>query len=289
MTGLPASYTVPILNLITLVLLYSKVEGELFFWSWTATLSPTLLSLLVIAGKSLYALIAFDPSKVMESKEYTHVKLYFIKSLFNIIFSIFGFAIVYVYGALKDNVNSQITNSHLFALLAALMLVYLIYSFWVDTEANRLMLPAAVQDQHSSLKNRITACFSAMIAPIVNFLGASMVICSGGGCTTIYGSTISAIFGAFGVSATEWLPFLDWLTGILVLVSVYVIYTAKHSFTYLPFILSSIAGVLILTSMLFLTTRYFIYIGNVLMITSAYLNYKMNVPNLFKRKPKSVV
>lgn len=289
MSGLPTSYLTPILNLITLVLLYSKVEGELFFWSWTATLSPTLFSLILIGARNLFALIAFNPNDLATTKEYNSLKLHFIRSLFNIIFSVIGFLTVYTIGAVKDKISPQITNSHVFALVGVALVVYIIYSAWADSEANKLLLPAAMQEEHSSLKNRITACFSAIFAPCVNFLGASMVICSGGGCTTIYGSTISAIFGAFGVSATEWLPFLDWLTGILVLVSIYVIYTAKHSVKYPPFIISAIAGVLIITNMIFLETRYPIYAGNILMILAAYLNYKMNVPNLFRRKPKSMV
>jgi len=289
MSGLPTSYLTPLLNLITLVLLYSKVEGELFFWSWTGTLTPTLFSLILIAGRNLFALVAFDPNEMTGIKEYSSIKLHFIKSLFNIIFSIFAFVTVYVIGALKDKVSPQLTNSHAFALVGMSLFTYILYSAWTDSEANRLMMPAAMQEEHSSGKNRLTACFSAIFAPCVNFLGASMVICSGGACTSIYGSTASAIFGAFGVSVSEWLPFLDWLTGLLVLVSVYVIYTAKRSFKYLPFVLSAVAAVLIIFNMLFLTPRYLIYAGNVLMILAAYLNYRMNAPNLFRRKPKSMV
>lgn len=287
MTGLPTSYGFPILNLISLMLVYSKVEGELFFWSWTAVLTPTMLSLIIVAAQNFFTLVTFDPSDTTALKEYSSLKLHFIKSMFNVIFSIFGFLIVYVFGALKDKVSNQINNSHGFALVACILVAYIVYSVWVDQEARKAMIPSAMQEAHSGFKNRLTACLSAMVAPIMNFLGASMVICSGGACTTIYGSTISAIFGAFGVSATNWLPFLDWLTAIIVLVSVYVVYTAKYSVKYPPFLLSAAGAVCILSNMLFFTARYLIWAGNVLMILSAYLNYRLNVPSMFKRKAKS--
>ena len=290
--ALPTSYMFPVLNLVTLVLVYSKVEGDLFFFSWTATLAPTLLSFLSIAVKNFSTLIYFDPESYIDdggSSGKNGVKIRFIKCLFNIVFSIFAIIATYMLALIKDKSTTMINNSHLFALLGIILVTHIMYSHWVSSEVTRMMLPLDARTEPTASGSKLGAFFSAISAPIVNFLGASMVICGGGSCTTIYGSTISAILGAFGVSATEWLPFLDWLTGILVVVSVYVVYRAKRDIKYKPFMLSFAAGVLIIINMIFLTSRYLIYIGNAMMLGAAFWNYKLNVPKLFKKSKKSVV
>jgi len=121
-----------------------------------------------------------------------------------------------------------------------------------------------------------TPLVTSLLTPLFNFLGGSFALCSGGSCSSIYGSTISAIFSAFGISISEWMPYLDGVTVILVLVSVYVLYYAKKSLKYKPFIMGAIAAVMILFTQFFLTTRYPIYLGNVLMVTAALWNSKLN-------------
>lgn len=284
--GLPASLLFSILNLLTLVIVYAKVEGDLFFWSWTATLSPTLLSLFLIAIKNLTTLMFFNPGDLAGEEGPSGMKVHFIKCLFNIIFSVIAFAATILFAVIKEKSSPLVNNTHLFSLIGLSLVLHLIYSHWINAEMTKFLLPIAIQEQNKSFTNKITACFSALFAPVLNFLGASMVICSGGGCTTVYGSTISAILGAFGVSAAEFLPFLDWLTGILVLVSVFVVYRAKRDLKYPPFILTAVGAASIIINLVFLTSRYMVYAGNLMMIGAAIWNYKLNVPKLFSRKSK---
>jgi len=82
---------------------------------------------------------------------------------------------------------------------------------------------------------------------------------------------------------------LDWLTLLLVIVSVVVLYYAKKDLKYKPFIISCVAAVMIFAATAFEQIRYLVYVGNALMIAAALWNSRLNKAGFGfgKRKTKA--
>ena len=81
-------------------------------------------------------------------------------------------------------------------------------------------------------------------------MGNSMTICAGGACNSIYFSTISAFFTAFGIPIFEYIHYLNFLAFIFIAISLLSLYSVKNSFIYGPFIVSFIGSVFIMTDII---------------------------------------
>jgi len=239
------------------------------------TFSPTLLYLAIQMFVYLKRVIWIDEESITDDKSIELNRFKLMDNLFHFILSLllfcFGTYVLYR----EDHPNYQLSKRPIYILATFYLFVQFLYTYFANSVKNQTVLPLSAQDS----KN--TSIITTMLTPVFNFLGGSFVICSGGACNSIYGSTISAIFGAFGISISEWLPYLDGVTLILVFISVYVLYYAKKSLTYKPFILGCIGAVLIVISTLFLETRYPIYAGNVCLIGAAIWNSRLNKAKLF--------
>jgi len=184
-----------------------------------------------------------------------------------------------------DLEDVKVPTKPIYMAIALYIAVQLVYSIVSKNMENDPLLP-------TTNNKKDTPILTTIMSPILNFLGSSFMLCGGGQCSGIYGSTISAIGSAFGVSVAEWLPFLDYFTLLLVLVSVMVLYYAKKDLMYKPFLISVFAGILIFADTLYFQMRYPIYVGNVLMIAGALWNSKLNKANLMPfpiRKKKQAV
>jgi len=107
-------------------------------------------------------------------------------------------------------------------------------------------------------------------------MGNTMVICSGGQCNSIYISTISAFFSAFGVPIFEYIHYFNFLAFFFMAFSLLSLYSVKKSVIYGPFIASSIGALCIIIDMGIYDLDYLTYFGNVVMIASAIWNSKLN-------------
>jgi len=260
------SYPFVLLNGLTCILVYAKVEGELFFFTWQMSLAPTFLYLAIQVLTYLKKVIIMDEATYKEVYSVKINRFQLLDSFFHLVLTLLMlFKAIYI-AYMLDMEDEKVSSKPLFASAAIYMMVHFGYTYLSKSFDKE---PASPSEKSSSL-------FTAVVSPILNFLGSSFVLCSGGTCSTIYGSTISAIFSAFGISISEWLPFLDWLTFLLVLVSVGVLYYAKKDFTYKPFLLSVVAATIIFADQLFLQMRWPIYIGNVMMVTAALWNSRLN-------------
>lgn len=81
-------------------------------------------------------------------------------------------------------------------------------------------------------------------------MGNTMTICAGGACNSIYVSTISAFFSAFGVPIFEYIHYFNFLAFIFIAISLFSLYTVKNSIKYAPFILSSLGAIIIINDLL---------------------------------------
>jgi len=269
------SYTFVFLNGVTAILAYAKLEGDLFFFTWNMTLMPTMVYLLILNVVYLKQVIAIDDEKVYkESYGIKTNRFQLLDNFFHMVFSLIMLFFVGYLAYFLDAGKAKVSTKPIYLAIALYLIVQGIYSYVSKSIENSTLLPIGGEKENTSL-------LTSIMTPILNFLGTSFVFCSGGTCSTIYGSTISAISSAFGISISEWLPFLDWLTFLLVLVSVGVLYYAKQDLTYKPFLLSVVAAIVIFSDTFYLQMRYPIYIGNVMMIAAALWNSKLNKASLF--------
>lgn len=264
------SYSFFLLNLITLILCYAKFEGDLFFFNMTMTFSPSLAFLLLQTLRYLKRVIIIDEERVKDRIAAALDQMELLDNLFHFILSLFLTCFCCYFIHRYDHTEKNLPTSPLYILALLYLITQVIYSHVTKSKREEMLLPM------SENKDKNVSLMTSLLTPVFNFLGGSFMICTGGTCSTIYGSTISAIGSAFGISISEWLPYLDGVTIILVFVSVYILYYAKKSFVYKPFLLGFAGAVCIVPTSLFTDLRYPIYLGNVLMITAAVWNSKLN-------------
>lgn len=267
------SYTFCILNAATVILAFSKLEGDLFFFDWKMTLCPSLLYLVLINLWYLKKIIFLDEKAVKEHFSLKLNQFQLLDHFFHLMLSMLLLFILGYTAYILDLEDIKISKKPIYIAIGLYLVIQFLYTFVAKSMENESLLPTTADKKTAPV-------FTTIMSPILNFLGSSFVLCGGGTCSGIYGSTISAIGSAFGISVSEWLPFLDWLTLFLVIVSVVVLYYAKKSLTYKPFLVSCVAAALIFADSLVFQKRYPIYVGNVLMIGAAIWNSKMNKANL---------
>jgi len=122
------------------------------------------------------------------------------------------------------------------------------------------------------------AMFGGILSPILTYFSNMMVVCStsAGTCSQIYMSTISAIFGAFGVSVSNFSAYMFPFTVVLLFISLFSLYIKRKKFTHKPFLLGVAATAMIILSHYVSFLWLLLYVGNVLMIVAAVWNMKMN-------------
>jgi hypothetical protein len=122
---------------------------------------------------------------------------------------------------------------------------------------------------------------------IFNLLGASTMVCAGGACNSIYISSITLFFSSIGISLTDWLPFLNGLGFIFIIVALVSVYSAKKDIMYPPFLLACAFSFVIFLSIIGVFHNVIILvIANVGMIGCSCYNLKENAAPAFKRKKK---
>lgn len=114
------------------------------------------------------------------------------------------------------------------------------------------------------------------INAVLSVMGNTMTICAGGSCNSVYMSTISAFFTAFGIPIVEYIHYLNFIAFVFVAISLISLYSVKNSIKYPPFIISAIGSVLILSDLLFSINDILTYLGNALMIGGAIWNSRLN-------------
>ncbi len=107
-------------------------------------------------------------------------------------------------------------------------------------------------------------------------MGNSFSICAGGACNSFYFSTLSAFFSAFGIPITKYIHYLNYLCLFLLAFALFSLYSVKRSIKYGPFLITLIGVILILIDMFIYDYNILNYMGNVLIIASAFWNSKLN-------------
>lgn len=115
-------------------------------------------------------------------------------------------------------------------------------------------------------------------------MGNTMSICAGGTCNSLYISTLSAFFSAFGIPIFEYLHYLNFIALFCIAISLLSLYSVKKSICYAPFILSIVGALLIMIDMMVIDLDQLTYLGNAFMIGSAIWNSRLNKHRFGRKK-----
>ena len=280
---LPPSYSFPLLNILTLLFIYAKNTSDLFV-RWLIILSPTLIYLIIqilISLKDLFFLETHDIQinileiQLILTNKFARILL----STISLIFLIFLAEYLDFLDYPPQEPFPQYDLVHLYIIAFLILIGFFIYSIVI----NRMMRRDVDNNVSSSEKINI---FTILMNSIFSILGNTMTICSSGACNSIYISTLSAFFSAFGITIVDWLPYLRYSAIVFILISIFSLYSAKKSLIYAPFLVCLVGSILILSSMFYFENSYLLYIGNILMIGAAIRNAKVNKAGFGKAKLK---
>lgn len=294
------SYSVILLNTLTLVFLYLKVEVGSFESGFKAACIPTFTFFLYQIYANFKAILLIDVRKESEAKMKNPL-LFIVRCLYNVLESLLCFICLFVITDIAETEEDQRSFTPLFLIIQIQLLVHFAFTIVhrklegkhvaylpvskasesVGLEINSLSgkAPAGASSGGLSFISTLAGSFTGLLT-------ATTTICAGGACTPIYGSTIGAILGAFGITLTEWLPYLDGVTGIFVVISLYIMWSAKKEWLYKPFLLSAAAAVLIIFHLITQEHKFLMYLGNAMMIGGAVWNVKLNRVRFGKKAKK---
>lgn len=120
---------------------------------------------------------------------------------------------------------------------------------------------------------------------MLTILGNTIPICSGGACSSIYVSTITAFFSAIGISLT-WIKYIKYSAFCFIFISLFSLYSSKKSLFYKPFMISLLGSLIIVINLCFYESYFLLFGGNGLMIGAAFWNSRLNKTKLFCKNSK---
>ena len=107
------------------------------------------------------------------------------------------------------------------------------------------------------------------------------MVCAGGACNSIYISSLTLFFSSIGISLTDWLPYLNGLGFVFIIVALLSLYSAKKSISYPPFYLGCMFSLAIFLDIAKIYHNIVVLVGaNVGMVACSCYNLKTNMAPL---------
>lgn len=242
--------------IITTLLAMSKLRGG-FNYRWEYVLSPLIVSLLGCGVWQLVQLFMDDSST--EEEESTHslhlhiheqkVKVYDqITPTFDHLFYVI--ALLDLSEFLNRATSGAEKHPDADRLCCTLLLGCLISMFLRINRAAHLKSIEMIDEEGEEgylewKKNTKFPVIGILLNQIFNILGATTMVCAGGACNSIYISSLTLFFSSIGITLTDWLPYLNGLGFVFVIVALLSLYSAKKSVVYPPFIIGCLCSVII--------------------------------------------
>lgn len=271
----PPSFSFSLLNLLTLALFYVKIDRNWYIQWWIVFCPTTLFVIYKVLAciKDLRKIQTFA-GKVSRSD----IKLYMLWKLSQLLIFPSLLLLIFFLGKFLDRLDNGDTLAfesfkHIVAITAFILLIYYGYSYAVKKEMTNALLPYTTNEESQP---RQSAIFQYLMNIMFSVMGNTMTYCAGGACNSIYISTVSTFFSAFGIPIVEYIHYISFLAFFFILITLFSLYTVKRSWKYGPFIVSTLGALLILTDMLLYDLDYLTYVGNAMMIGCAIWNSKLN-------------
>jgi hypothetical protein len=292
---LQGSYSLALAGSATLLLCYFKVEST-FVGDWELIFLPVFLLFLknvVIGAKKLISELVHEEeisgnigSQIIILTNTGELTLSILSGL--LLFSICDF----LGGADQDAPEATLAayRAKIYIYLGIILVGYLIYSWLLYRLQEVYYSDDSLLPLHHSAANTfgvVSTTLNTIFSMLTSLLTTTFFVCSGGSCHTLYVSTLSSFLSAVGLSVLDWMPYLNGLTFLFLLIGLLSLYIKNKSFKHKPFLLGLISATSIITSILFYESRLLLYGGNLGMIVAAIWNGRSDQPTLSFPKKKA--
>jgi hypothetical protein len=285
--------------IITTLLGMSKLRGG-FNYRWEYVLSPLLVSLLGAGVWQLVQLFMDDNSSDEDDSTFSHqlyiheqkVKVYdYITPIFDHFF--YTVCLLDLAEFLNRATSGAEKHPDADRLCFTLLGGCLVSMFLRINRAAHLKSIEMIDEEGEESylewkKNTKFPVIGILLNQIFNILGATTMVCAGGACNSIYISSLTLFFSSIGITLTDWLPYLNGLGFIFVIVALLSLYSAKKSVVYPPFIIGCLCSLVILCDIVgAFHSLPLLVAANLGMIGCSLYNLKANTaPLRFKKKKK---
>jgi hypothetical protein len=241
---------------------------------WNACFYPIYFYYIVIFLSYFYKIIKSeiteenDESRVIKIRNFERAVL--ISNFFNLVNAPLQFLTIYYFAEHLDK-RDDIYLFYSVYMIASYCLSNIIYTFLKRLDLFRLNL------EIQTISTNHVTFGSTILAPLLTYFSNMMIVCNSSGvCTQVYMSTIASLLSAFGVTLSDFSEYLFPITVVLLGVSLISLYIKKRSFTHKPFLLGCAATLMIISSHIWESCYYFMWVGNILMIVAAVWNARLN-------------
>jgi len=267
-------------SLLSIYLFYNKLIDN-FMTKWQVCFFPTYIFITLNFLKVFYRIIKQEQEE-NEHHAFIYVRvrnldnILIASNFFFLILYAEAFLVIFYFCEFMDYKKDEYLFYSVYSLLAILTthvmycLVRLLPMFKLDSHNN--------YSDNNEQGSTTTAFVGSLMAPILTYFSNMMIVCnaSAGTCTQIYMSTITSIFGAFGVTISDFSDYLFPVTVVLLLVSLFSLYINKRKILHPPFLLGVFSTFIIILSHFVETLWILLYVGNILMIVAAIWNARLN-------------
>lgn len=261
-------------GLLSAYLIYQKLSDN-FIAKWQVTLYPIYIFFIIKVILSFYFIIQNEDDnqncvKRIKVINIMHIRL--ISNFFRLILYCLGIICLYNLQEFLDQRNDEYLFGFLYIIIAICIwgILYSLirkFSFFSFSEITV-----------SSSSYSLIGIILSFLNPLMTSLSNLTIFCSGGACTQIYVSTITSLFGAFGITLSHISQYLFPITCVLVFVSLFSLFIKRKRWTHKPFLLGVLSALLILLGKYYDKSiwKFMIYLGNLLMIIAAVWNARLN-------------
>lgn len=279
-----ASYSLSIGSLFTLSLAYAKTQSDLYL-QWFYVFFPLYLVFLMDIVFIMKKLIFSDEGEgkdILDNPSKPKKKL--LREISSLFFNFTTITILYLLADYLDFFdlfeNKEKEYSAKGVYFASFLLIFEYSLFTV--------LMKALKRKENAKENNNTTYVSIFMNFIFSFLSSTTIICSSGACSSIYISTFTAFFSAFGISIIDWIPYLKFIAFFFITINLFSLYSAKKNIFYKPFIVSLIGGFFVAFGIIY-SYSMILYFGNIIMIIGAIWNSRENKAGFGNKSTKAIV
>jgi len=284
----------PIMTFLSLFLFYQKANDNLMA-KWYSCFVPLYIFFFVKFAYTLYSIMSNESNshnvynvirkKIARFENISNLSRFILLLMYAGWISLF-----YYLGLFLDWKKDE----HLFTavyIAFGMLTIQLLYTFLrslpqFSITKHAISYNSEEEGEDGEKKSSYVVILSAITGPVMTYFSNMMIVCSAntGMCTQFYFSTMSALFGAFGVSLSNFSQYLFPITVFLLFVSLFSLWIKKRDFTHGPFVMGCVATGMIIISHYIEMLWWLLYVGNVLMLGSAVWNIKKN---RFRGLPKN--
>lgn len=277
-----ASYLLSIGSFITLSLAYAKIQSDLYI-QWFYVFFPFYFVYLINIFFAMRKLIfSEEVEDILESPSKSRKKL--LKNISSVFFSFTMIIILFLLADYLDffdvfeNKGKEYSHNGIYYATFLLIFEYFLFT----------LLMKALKRKEKENEDNAGTYLSILMNFFFSFLSSTTIICSSGACSSIYISTFTAFFSAFGISIVDWIPYLKFLAFFFILVNLFSLYSAKKNILYKPFVISLFGGFLVAFGIIY-SYNLILYFGNIIMIIGAVWNSRENKAGFGNKSKKAIV